>query len=75
LPSIPEAVAYYCLVRAGEGAKPNALERAVAAIRFMHVLFENGGHRLLGHHCDLDSPVIVAVLSWCRKRWAEERQK
>jgi hypothetical protein len=73
LPSIPEAVAYYLLVCAGDGAKPSALERAVAAIRYAHVLFEHSGHRLMTHHCDLGAPVIVAVLAWCRKRWAEEK--
>jgi hypothetical protein len=75
LPSYPECIAYYCLVRAGDGAKPSALERAVAAIRYAHTLFENSGHRLMAPHCDMDSPVIAAVLAWCRKRWAEERQK
>jgi hypothetical protein len=75
LPSLPEAIGFYCLVRAGEGAKPNALERAVAAIRFAHILYENSGHRLMTHHCDMDSPIISAVLSWCRRRYAEDKKE
>jgi hypothetical protein len=74
LPSFPECVAYYLLTLAGNGAKPNALERAIAAIRYAHILFDSG-HRLVTSHCDLAAPVIVAVLSWCRKRWAEDKQK
>jgi hypothetical protein len=75
LPSIPEAVAYYLLVRAGDGAKPAVLERAVSAIRYAHVLFDHSGHRLMAHHCDFNAPVIAAVLSRTRKRWAEEQEK
>jgi hypothetical protein len=73
LPSIPEAVAYYLLVCAGNGAQPRMLERSRAAIKYAHLLFEHSGHRLMAQHCDLDAPIIAAVLAWCRKRWAEEK--
>jgi hypothetical protein len=69
LPSIPEAVAYYLISRAAEGVKPNALERALAAIKYAHVLFDHSGHHLMHHYCDLDAPVVAGALSWIRKNY------
>jgi hypothetical protein len=75
LPTLAEVVSHYLLALAAEGARLNALERAVAAIKYAHVLFHSSGHLLNGGHCDFESPVIPAALRWVRKNWDAERKQ
>jgi hypothetical protein len=64
LPTTPETVAYYLIARCGDGASIKSLERAIAAIAFVH--------RLSDRSWSFDDMMIRAAMRHCRRRLAEE---
>jgi hypothetical protein len=65
LPTTPETVAYYLIARGGEGASIKSLERAIAAIAFVH--------RLSDRSWSFDDMMIRAAMRNCKRRLAEEK--
>jgi hypothetical protein len=74
LPSTPEIVAAYLLEQAAD-MKPTELERILAAVKWAHLLYDQGGPRLMHHSCNFDDPLLVAVLRFARRCHDEEQAK
>ena len=64
LPTTPEAIAFYMLARCADGATPKALERALAAITFVH--------RLSDISWSFDDVIIRAAMRLCRRKSTEQ---
>jgi len=74
LQTTPEILASYLLEQAAAGVKPKMLDRIVAAVKWAHLLYDQGGHRLMHHSCNFDDPIIPAVLRMARRGHDEERK-
>jgi hypothetical protein len=75
LPTVPEVLASYLLQQAADGTKPTALERILAAVKWAHLVYDQGGGPGLVHHsCNFDDPIILAVLRLARRTCDEERK-
>jgi hypothetical protein len=75
LPTIPEAIASFLLEQAGEGVRPTELERALAALRYVHLIYDQSGHRLSHIACNFDDPIIKGTMRWIRQKYDEEDEK
>ena len=67
LPTSPEAVAWYLIHRAAEGAKPKALDRAIAAIKFYHLIDDRS--------YSFDDVTVRAALRFSRRNFEAEKAK
>jgi hypothetical protein len=74
LPTLPEVLSAYLLERAAD-IKPLALDRIVSAIKWAHLIYDQGGPRLMHHSCSFDDPLLVATLRFARRCHDEERAK
>jgi hypothetical protein len=75
LPTVPEAIAHYLVDRAAQDVKPKALDQIIAAIKWVHDIADNTGHRPLSSGCTFDAPVIRAAVRWVERIWDEDDER
>jgi hypothetical protein len=75
LPTLPEVIAHYLVDRAAQDVKPKALDQIIAAIKWVHDIADNTGHRPLSSGCAFDAPVIRAAVRWVENIWAEDAER
>jgi hypothetical protein len=67
IPATPEVLSHYLLNAAGDGVKPDRLQRTVSAVRYYQ--------EWVGGEPPCDDILVKSVLNWARRHWNEEQNK